>query len=290
NKTTHNWIGTEENPATYIPGTCGSSACSTVKNENQRRVLYLQNPAEGQYYSTIAHTDDGANAEYNGLMISSSHRTAHHYTILANYTYSHCISEGAFTGELSGPTYQNPYDRDADRGNCIFDHRQIANLSVVASMPRLGSGFLGKLASDWQIAPLMSAQSGSWFSPETGTDNSLTGVGLDRPNIVGQTYDHGSTNHQWLNPAGFNPNPTGTFGDAGAYSLRGPGYIDIDAALSRLFPVYHEQLIEVRFEAFNTLNRVNYGNPTATESSSTFGRILTANSPRILQFAMKYNF
>jgi hypothetical protein len=238
----------------------------------------------------MAHSDDGANAGYNGLMVSVNHRTSHHYTVLANYTYSHCISEGNFTGELSGPTYQNPYNRDADRGNCQFDYRQIANLSVVASMPRIGSGWGRRLVSDWQIAPLISMQSGGWFSPTTGTDNSLTGVGLDRPNIVGSTYERNLTTHQWLNPAGFTPNPLGTFGDAGAFSLEGPAYFDVDTALSRLFLVHKEQVLEVRFEAFNTFNNVNYAIPTAAENSANFGKILTSNSPRILQFAAKYSF
>ena len=43
NHTVHMWLGKEVNPATYIPG------ASTVANTNQRRLLYLTNPAEGQY-------------------------------------------------------------------------------------------------------------------------------------------------------------------------------------------------------------------------------------------------
>ncbi len=288
-KTTHLWIGTEENPATYIPGNCGSSACSTTKNTNQRRQLYLQNATAGSYYSTIARADDGANVDYNGLLLSANHRFANHFTALGNYTYSHCISEGNFTGELSGPTYQDPYVRD--RGNCAFDYRHIANLSVVATAPRFGQSLWERwLLSDWSLAPLLSAQSGGWFTPLTGTDNSLTGVGLDRPNIVGSLYLRNSATHQWLNASGFSPNATGTFGNARAFSLEGPSYVSLDVALSRFFTIHNEHNLEARFEAFNSLNHPNFQTPTATESSSTFGKILTANSPRILQFAMKYNF
>jgi hypothetical protein len=48
--------------------------------------------------------------------------------------------------------------------------------------------------------------------------------------------------------------------------------------------------VEIRAEAFNVLNHPTFQNPTATGSSSTFGRILTANDPRILQFALKFVF
>jgi integrase len=41
NKTSHLWIGADTNPAVYIPGNCGSSACSTTGNTQARRVLSL---------------------------------------------------------------------------------------------------------------------------------------------------------------------------------------------------------------------------------------------------------
>lgn len=290
NKTTHLWLGTEEDPAVFIPGTCNGSACSTTKNESQRRVLYLQNPAAGTYYSTIALTDDGANAEYNGLLLSARHRFSQNYTVLANYTYSHCISEGNFSGELTGPSYQNPYNRDADRASCDFDLRQIVNLSVVALTPHFKERWAGLLLSNWQIAPIVSLHNGFPFTPTTGLDNSLTGVGLDRPNVIGNPYLQNTSTLQWLNPAAFTANPLGTFGDAGAYSLVGPHYFDIDLGVSRYFKVRESQRLEARFEAFNVLNHVNFNSPVASEQNAHFGQITSAADPRILQFAMKYDF
>jgi hypothetical protein len=50
-------------------------------------------------------------------------------------------------------------------------------------------------------------------------------------------------------------------------------------------------------EAFNTFNRVNFGNPSnagtapvATVSSGTYGQITSANSPRVFQFGLKLMF
>jgi hypothetical protein len=39
NKTSHLWIGNEINPAVYIPGTCGTAACSSTGNPQGRPVL-----------------------------------------------------------------------------------------------------------------------------------------------------------------------------------------------------------------------------------------------------------
>jgi len=70
----------------------------------------------------------------------------------------------------------------------------------------------------------------------------------------------------------------------------GPNYFVIDASLSRFFWVREGQRLEVRVEAFNLGNNVNFNNPTSALNSSNFGKILGAGDPRILQLAMKYHF
>ena len=68
------------NPAVYMGlGACTmqtaagpvqlSDVCSTIANQNQRRVLSLQNPVQGQYYGAIGIMDDGGTAEYEGLYL-----------------------------------------------------------------------------------------------------------------------------------------------------------------------------------------------------------------------------
>ncbi len=290
NKTTHIWIGTELDPAVYIPGTCGTAACSTTGNTNQRRVLYMQNPATGSLYSTIAQTDDGAGANYNGVILSAQHRFASKYTFLTNYTWSHCLSTGNFAGDIAGPSYQNPHNRDADYANCSFDLRQNYNLSIVAAVPKIGSGWTGRLISGWQLAPIFTARTGTWFTPVTGADNSRTGVGLDRPNVISDAYVENLSTRRWLTPNAYSANAIGTYGNAGAFSLAGPGFFDLDVALSRIFAVTDRAHLEIRSEFFNVLNHTNFNNPTGSLSSQNFGVLLSAADPRILQFAMKVSF
>ena len=90
--------------------------------------------------------------------------------------------------------------------------------------------------------------------------------------------------------AAFASPTTGTLGNLGYDSLVGPGYFDVDIALSRRFAIREHQNLEIRGEAFNIQNRVNFLNPTATMNSSNFGKIQTDVSPRIMQFAVKYMF
>jgi hypothetical protein len=60
--------------------------------------------------------------------------------------------------------------------------------------------------------------------------------------------------------------------------------------VTRAFQVREKQSVEFRVEAFNVPNLVNLGNPTVNFTSATFGQILTASDPRILQLALKYVF
>jgi hypothetical protein len=291
NKSTHVWTGEDVDPAIYIPGTCNGAPCSTTSNTNQRRLLYLQNPVAGAFYSDIYQADDGANAEYHAFFGKVEHRFTKNYTILANYTYSHCISEADFSGDLGGPNTEQPFNRNADRGNCAFDLRHIFNLSLVAQSPHFAGVWTNRLLGNWQFAPIISVHSGTWFPPATGLDNSLTGIGNDRPNVAGNPYVKSTTGSlQWLNPSAFTPNALGTFGNAGMMSLLGPRYFDVDAGVSRYFTIHENQKLELRFEFFNLGNNVNFSTPDNNLQDTTFGQILGDVSPRILEFALKYTF
>jgi len=320
NETSHLMVGNEINPAVYIPGnwtgagTCGAltvapgangTACSSTKNTQARRFLSLINQANGAYFSATDFGYNGISANYEGMLASMEHRFADNYTILVNYTWSKCNGVVPVTS-LGGPTIQNPANPRGDYGPCTYDVPNLFNASVVY-VSRFNSG--GRLASfllsDWQIAPLMRYETGFPVNPTTGTDNSLTGIGLDRPNVVPGVAKYANSGHtkalfQWVNPAAYVANATGTFGNAGHYSLRTPSYFDVDAAVSRTFKITERFNVLARVEAFDVTNHPNFGGPTPStgvslvpnlnKSSSNFGRITTAGDPRILQGALKFTF
>jgi hypothetical protein len=308
-ETAHLWTDKELNPAVYIPGNCvagqygltKAGPCSTTANTQARRQLTLLNPAQGPFYGTVEQLDDGGTASYNALILSAEHRLSSHFSLLGNYTYSHCIGD-LVTSELSGPIYTNPNDRRFDRGNCTaIDVHHNFNLSAVLQSPHYSSRMVQWIAGDWQLAPIVSLHSGSYFGVTTGVDNALTGIGAQRPNqILPNVYCANRSINCWMNAQAFAAPPTGTLGDLGINNLEGPGYFDVDISLSRRFRIREKQYIEIRAEAFNIENRANYLNPgtvgiaggsaNSALNSSTFGKIQSDVSPRIMQFAVKYVF
>jgi hypothetical protein len=302
NKTTHLYSAQELNPGIYTPG----ETSVTYKN----RLLYSINPAQGQYYGDVSMLDDGANASYNALLASVQHRFSHNFTLLANYTWSHCVSDYDFTTDLNGTGFLNPDNMKMDRGNCNFDIRHIFNASIVGTSAVKGDSLLARLARNWQVAPLLHTQTGAPVNITTGKDNSLAGTNTitnyDRPNLVlPEMYtSQWGPMLQYLNPAAFAQNAPGTFGSLGRDVVRTPGLLSFDVSVNRQFALREKFRLEVRADAFNALNHTNFGGPTqngvqipgiaggvnAVLTSTTFGRITSAGDPRIMQLSMKLMF
>jgi hypothetical protein len=300
NTTTHFWTARELNPALPVAG-------ATLATENQHRVLYLQNPAQGQYFSTIGQLDDGGKAGYHALLLTAQRRLANNFSVLGNWTWSHCISDPETT-ELTGPTYINPNDRAADRANCSSDRRYLVNISMVANSPHFSNRVVNMLAGGWQLSAIFRYQSGNFSTVTTGVDNALSGIGNQRPNQVLPsvnattsaqcaiaTFDVCYLNKQAFTTAGLGP---GLYGTLAPLNIRNPGMIQVDMGLSRNFPIREKQNLQFRWDAFNVPNRLNPAAPNTNLNSGSFGQITSdingsgsqGGDPRIMQAALKYTF
>jgi hypothetical protein len=286
---------------TLTPVPAAGVACSSTSNTTQRYKLYqaTSGTGAGTRYGFFSRLSDYGMANYNGLILTANHRMAKNFTVLANYTYSKCLSNENFTGDNT-PVAQNPNDLANEYGPCNFDITHNLTISGVTTTPKFHNNAVNLLAGGWQVSPLISYRTGLPFTVTSGTDVSLSGIGQDRPNVVSgvarynQNFYPGTTTNypQWFNPAAF-PNPTaGTFGNMRPFSLRGPGFANVDVSVSKIFPIYERYRLELRGEAFNLLNHPNYSNPiSALSSSATVGKITTtANDARLLQIATKITF
>jgi hypothetical protein len=76
-------------------------------------------------------------------------------------------------------------------------------------------------------------------------------------------------------------------------NVRIPGTTNFNTSLFKQFPLAFREgaRIEIRLEAFNLLNRVQFGGPDTRVGGATFGKITSqANQPRQLQVGMKIYF
>ena len=312
NSSIHLYSGLQVNPAVYLAGAscvidgATFTPCSSTNNTNQRRALNLQNHAQGQFYGSVTQNDPGGTAHYNGLLLSGQRRLSKGISVLANYTWSHCVGDLVSTQE--GSTSLDSYTglRSTSRGNCSnSDQRQNVNLSTVAQVPKLKNRALGMLASGWQVTTLLNIRSAQLFTVTTGVDNALNGQAGQRPNLVlANPYAANQTVDHWLNPAAFQSPATGTFGNLGINNLKGPGSLQLDMGLSRTFSIREKAKLQIRAESFNILNHLNPATPIAATNNGTFGQITSdinsstggagqlavSGDPRILQFAVKVSF
>jgi hypothetical protein len=297
------------NPAIFL------KTGSTTANTNQRRALYLANPAQGQYYGEVSVIDDGGTESYNALYLQLQKRFSKGLNILSNYTWSHCISD-LWNGNPgnNGASSVTPGNIRDDRGNCApGDQRQVFNLSVVYRTPQFSNRILRRVASDWQFAPIMNIKSAQFYTVTTGTDVALNGEGLQRatavagvsPYVANQNACTNAPCIAWGNPAGFvNPAP-GTLGTLSSNSLKGPAIFQFDLALSRTFIVREKKTLQLRAEAFNLPNHVNPAAPAPTTSNPTSYTVtsdisgtnglqgstgLPDGDYRVIQVALKFAF
>lgn len=294
NNTMHLW-GDDPINAPVPPG------AATAASVQSRRPLTLLNPAQGAYYGTIHQLDFGGTANYEAILLSLQHYFSKNFSVLGNYTYSHCITD-PFTSELDGVQWSNPQNRRFDRGNCVgIDHRHIINLSAVLKSPGLGTGYAKAFSRNWQISPIMMISSGAFYTVASGTDNALTGLTNNEraQQLLPDPYCHPQTVTCWLNPKAFGIPASGTLGNVGAGSIAGPSSFTFDMALVRDFRVKERYGLEVRGEVFNLPNTFRPGFPAlgvstttiaTSRTTSNFGQIQIANDPRIMQLALKMTF
>jgi hypothetical protein len=184
---------------------------------------------------------------------------------------------------------------EADKGPCDAWRKHIVNLTASVETPQFTTAAARMLASGWRLSGVFRAQSGQKLSIQAGVDRALSGIQAttQRANQVGDKPYGDKSASSWFNPAAFAQPALGTYGTSVRNGYDGPGFKTVDLSLVRQFSLPANRRIEARVEAFNALNWLNLGNPSQNLSAATFGRITQySNSvdPRVMQFALKYQF
>jgi hypothetical protein len=330
NYTTNLWDVVTGNPAGVPAGSNPTGPCTlntvngpqtfpncSVAPLDVRREITQQNPAVGRFIGFLDYFTDHGTQTYNGLLLSMQARQFRGVNFAANYTLSKCEghptqgggTSNAGTGYMLPVSLINPpadaEERlDADSGPCDNDRRHIAAVSATIQTPQFDSGVARIVASDWRLSGSFRASSGRPLTIYTGLDRALTGApNVQRPNqVLDDPYGEKTWNN-WLNPAAFAQPALATFGNSGRNAYVGKGTRVVDLSLVRAFRVAATHRLEARVEAFNAFNwfrpapagvpvttGVNATSPVVNLNNANFGRYLASDEPRILQFAVKYQF
>jgi hypothetical protein len=293
------WNVRSLNQGVYIPGSCTLQTatgpqffpvCSVNANLDQRRKLTMSDYADGKYLGAVDEHTALGEQKYHGMLLSVQRRLVNGFSVSANYTLSKCNGHPNQVLPNVNSGYTNPDDIDNDYGACDSDRRHLFNLTASAEMPRFENNVLRAVASEWRLSGLFRAYSGSPLSVTVTGDPARTGIGGQRAN---QVLDDPYGPHElttYLNRSAFESPAVGTLGNMERNSAFGPGTHTIDLSLVRSFRFNGNHRIEARIESFNALNWFQWNNPQNNFNNVQFGQITSAGDPRIMQFAIKYQF
>lgn len=297
------------------------SGCSGTTDPNANPTL-----ATGQL---LADLSNGVSAS-NEMQLTLDKRLSHGFETRVGYTLSKTTDlTSGFRSRSS--TYTDPVDYRLDHALADFDATHRLVVSGIWELPfghAAGStGLVNKLASGWEVAPIVTFQSGNPFTVFSSADSSLQSSGLDRADVLGpvQVFKNprqnrtftatnvggGSclvagnangttTGNFWFDPSNLDcaTVPLLTYGTMARNGLRGPGINNWDLSLIKNTKITERQTLEIRAEFFNAFNHAQFSNPDTSGFSSTFGQITatrghdseTTTGARIIQLAVKYYF
>jgi outer membrane receptor protein involved in Fe transport len=240
-------------------------------------------------------------SKYNAFQFRLQQRATKGLTYLVSYTRSKSMDvgcSGSFGAE--GCSVQQPYNLNADRSVSGFDLPNVFSGSWAYEIPfgkgkafSSGHRFIDYTLGNWSVNGIVSFYSGVPFDVGTSNGNiSNTGNTVERANLVlPNPYAPNKGPNLWLNPAAFATPPLYTYGTLGRNSLRTDWTRNLDFSIFRRFPVTENAGFEFRAESFNLTNTAVFGQPNNTLGNPNFGVVTsTANTPRELQFALKFEF
>jgi len=296
-----------------------------------------------QQYSNDNNRGSNGDSYYNAANVQFTTSDIHHtgLSVVANYTYAHALddlsstfSDSGVGNNVGGLGYMNSFAPGLDHGNSDFDITHRLVVAPIYHTPSLKNkaGYLAQLLGGYEVTGIYTVRSGTPFTFSDSTNNN-SGYGLTRYNPASPSYRHtyksipnGTPDlGNEFNIAGANSLPLDVpFGNAallgisdlGPYpstlsarnSFRGPGAYNVNASISKTFPIHEKLNLELRAEAFDLTNHhnlyiqesqldaANYvdpvtGNPVTPQVIASKGGVGgVADERRFLQFAGKINF
>lgn len=274
------------------------------------------NPA----FSTIELKSSDGESWYNAFIFEVRRRWKDGLSLQSSYTLSKTVdttqASTFFSDATNGTTSALPeFIPDYNKGLADFDvrHNWVLNFTWELPFARGASGAAAAVLRGWHLSGIWTMRGGNPLTVFVQTNRSRSqwnpsrgpGIGQDRPSHApgfGPDSAVLGRPEQWFDPAAFVLQPAGTFGNTGRGDFIGPNLRTLDLSLAKIAPwsrLGNGGRLEFRVEAFNMLNRANFGPPelrvfSGTEGQpplSTFGRITTTvTSARQIQLGIRATF
>lgn len=239
------------------------------------------------------------NSNYNALQLSLRH-TSPHLQLFASYTYSKSIDQSSNVGEEV-----NPIDPGLSRALSAFDvkHNFVASYAYELPLARL-FGVSNRRTTGWTISGITHYSSGFPVTLLNYGDNSLLGAepnGINNYGVDEPQYTPGPLNlnsnprngQPYFNASLFSLQPLGTPGNSRRRFFYGPGLDNYDLALQKSIAISETRSLQFRCEGFNVFNHAQFYGPASVNgniNSPSFGQVVSAASPRLMQAAVKFIF
>ncbi len=264
-------------------------------------------------YSSIVLYANNANSSYHGLLTSYQRRFAHGFQAQVSYTFSKGLSQadsgqtaGGVTG--GGGRTKYPSDMHAQNGLSGYHFKDVFTFNYSYDLPFAGGrkGIAGRLLSGWQTTGVLNLRDGQPQSVTAGVATALVPLAVTpaSPNSVAgcKTKVNARNPNNYFDKDCFTPAGPREIGNLARNTLIGPGSVTWDTGLFKKVTITERMNLEFRAEAFNILNRANFGPPasnvfTSTPANGVFtsdprvasaGRItVTTTKSRQIQFALK---
>ncbi|HMD34467.1 MAG TPA: TonB-dependent receptor [Vicinamibacterales bacterium] len=262
-----------------------------------------------QSFGDITDVFNGGRSLYNAFQTKFEWRMGAEVTLLESLTLSRAKDNGAGSLENQNGNFPAPQDLrnlDADYGISGYDQPYNSTTSFIYALPfgkgkRWGGSMspaLDAIVGGWDIAGINMITSGEMvtftYTPSAASQvsaitNDFSGANNYRPNITCDPYAASPSNSGWFNPACVTAptDPSQPFGNAPRNDVRGPNFWQFDAAATKNLPLGNSVRLQVRLEAFNLFNRVNFTPPAANRSNTSFGTITSTFDPRQVQLGVK---
>jgi hypothetical protein len=278
--------------------TCGPFGENEIYTRTDGTVVNGTRAPFGNAIGTTAYFYNYGNSVYNSLQATLNY-TGKRATLLAGYTYGKSIDNASsFQEQLY------PYNHNLRRSISSFDLRHSFVASYRYNLPFDQLLSASRLTSGWSLTGITRFSTGVPVTLFDFNDNSLigsgnngvNGIGADLPDVApgALQINHNPRNGQpYFNTSLFQVAPLGSPGDAKRRFFYGPGIDNWDLALLKTIPFNETKSLELRVETFNTFNHTQFDGASSINgnfTSSTFGQVISAASPRIAQIAAKFNF